>query len=104
MRDEKDLKMCMQDVNSVTDITKLLTTFALRTIATCLHILHDIPEGEDGDMFRKFLQFRRSSKMCPVKNDIFDVVFLVRTLVFGLICSKQPFVYYSPAPILITRV
>ncbi|KAG2143350.1 hypothetical protein BD769DRAFT_1044247 [Suillus cothurnatus] len=66
----------MQNVNSVTDITKLLTTFALRTIATCLHILHDIPEGEDGDMFRKFLQFRRSSKICPVKNDIFDVVFL----------------------------
>ena len=75
---EKDLKMCMQDVNSVTDITKLLTTFALRTIANCLHILHDIPEGEDGDACRKFLQFRRSSKMCPVKDDIFDVVSLVR--------------------------
>lgn len=73
---EKDLKMCMQDVNSVTDITKLLTTFALRTIANCLHILHDIPEGEDGDACRKFLQFRRSSKMCPVKDDIFDVVSL----------------------------
>lgn len=73
---DKDLKRYMQDVNSVTDITKLLTTFALRTIATSLHILHDIPEGEDGDMFRKFLQFSRSSKMCPVKNSIFDVVFL----------------------------
>ncbi|KAG1842860.1 hypothetical protein DFJ58DRAFT_805403 [Suillus subalutaceus] len=73
---DKDLKRYTQDVNSVTDITKLLTTFALRTIATSLHILHDIPEGEDGDTFRKFLQFRRSSKMCPVKNNIFDVVFL----------------------------
>ncbi|KAG1781236.1 hypothetical protein EV702DRAFT_650604 [Suillus placidus] len=72
--DKKDL--IMQDVNCVTDITKLLTAFAFRTIANCLHILHDTPEGEDGDTFRRFLQFRHSSKMCPVKNNIFDVVFL----------------------------
>ncbi|KAG1724011.1 hypothetical protein EDB19DRAFT_1761089 [Suillus lakei] len=74
--DDKDMKMRMQDVNSVTDITKLLIAFAFRTIANCLHILHDISEGEDGDALRKFLHFRHSSKMCPVKDNIFDVISL----------------------------
>ncbi|KAG1722544.1 uncharacterized protein EDB91DRAFT_1174563 [Suillus paluster] len=74
--DYKGINACMQDVNFVTDITTLLMTFAFRTVARCLHILHDIPEGIDGDAFRKFLQFRSSSEMCPVKDNIFDVVSL----------------------------
>ncbi|KAG2363191.1 hypothetical protein BDR07DRAFT_948473 [Suillus spraguei] len=74
--DEQDLAMYTQDVNSVTDIAKLLTKFALETIANCLHILHDIPEGADGDALRKILQFKHSSKMCPVKNNIFDIISL----------------------------
>lgn len=74
--DEQDLAMYTQDVNSVTDIAKLLTKYALETIANCLHILHDIPEGADGDALRKILQFKHSSKMCPVKNNIFDIISL----------------------------
>ncbi|KAG2122935.1 hypothetical protein DEU56DRAFT_831148 [Suillus clintonianus] len=73
-RDEE--VMLMQDVNSVIDITKLLLAFPLLTIARCLHILHDIPKGEDGDTYRNFLQFRRSPRMCPVKDNIFDIISL----------------------------
>ncbi|KAG1720958.1 hypothetical protein EDD22DRAFT_937613 [Suillus occidentalis] len=74
--DEKELKMYIQDVSSVTDITNLLTRFVLRTIANCLHILHDVQERDDAETVRELLQFRRSCTMCPVKDDIFDVVFL----------------------------
>ncbi|KAG0696897.1 hypothetical protein DFH29DRAFT_181708 [Suillus ampliporus] len=73
---DKYIDVYLQDVNFVTDITKLLMTFAFRTVARSLHILHDIPEGGDGDTFREFLQFRRSIEMCPVKDNIFDVVSL----------------------------
>jgi hypothetical protein len=94
--DEKELKMCIQDVSSVADITNLLTRFVLRTIANCLHILHDVQERDDAETVRELLQFRRSCTMCPVKDDIFDVVFLVCIFLeswFALITL------YSPVPI-----
>ncbi|KAJ8592540.1 hypothetical protein M405DRAFT_812528 [Rhizopogon salebrosus TDB-379] len=74
--DDKDIRFFMQDVNFVTDITKLLLASVFRTVARCLYMLLDVDEGEDGDGFRNLVQFRTSFEMCPVQDKIFDVVSL----------------------------
>jgi hypothetical protein len=82
--DDKDIRFFMQDVNFVTDITKLLLASVFRTVARCLYMLLDVDEGEDGEGFRNLVQFRTSLEMCPVQDKIFDVVSLVRIFTFIL--------------------
>ncbi|OAX41812.1 hypothetical protein K503DRAFT_684573 [Rhizopogon vinicolor AM-OR11-026] len=70
------MRFYTQDVNFVTDITKLLMAFTFRTIARCLYMLLGIPEGEEGDGFRSIVQFKTSFEMCPVNDKNFDVISL----------------------------
>ena len=79
--DDDDVRFYLQDVNFVTDITRILLMSVLRTVARSIYMLLDIPEGKDGDIFRSLVQFKTSFGMCPVKDKIFDVVSLVCILI-----------------------
>ena len=80
--DNRNISFLIEDVNFVTDITKVLKATAFRTIERCLYTLLDIPEGGEGEVFRSFVEFKPSFEMCPVKDTIFDVVCLVRLFIF----------------------
>lgn len=99
--DDKDIKFYMQDVNFVTDITKILLVSAFQTVARCLYMLLDIPEGEEGDYFRSLVQFKTSFEMCPVKDKIFDVVSLVYIFIFFFPvpnCSSKSSIHEQGSP------
>lgn len=63
--DDKDIKFYMQDVNFVTDITKILLVSAFQTVARCLYMLLDIPEGEEGDYLGPWCSSKPHLKCAP---------------------------------------
>ncbi|KAF9218897.1 hypothetical protein BS17DRAFT_790472 [Gyrodon lividus] len=72
--DENDfsfLELC--DLNFVTDVTRLLVAFPLRTVLKAFKLFARVPEGHEAD---KLLRFKDVNNLCPVRDDRFDLLAL----------------------------
>ncbi|KAH7923297.1 hypothetical protein BV22DRAFT_1036456 [Leucogyrophana mollusca] len=68
---EDDRVYLCEDVNKVTDISRLLSMYTLRTVARSLRRFYGV---EEGTTFSQTLQFHNAFHLCPAKGARWDLM------------------------------